>query len=270
MTELIYLQKTDGIAQLILHKPARRNALCLAMWHAIPQLITEAVRDHSVSVLIIHGGDAGAFAAGADISEFAEIYATPERSAETSAILAAAVQASEDCPKPTIASIEGACVGGGVSVAAACDLRFAGHGSKFGLTPGKLGLLYSPADTRRLMSVVGATNAKDLLFSGRIIDHEDAVRMGFIDHLLPAGGALNAAKAWADQVSKTAQSSVRSSKAMIRGLNEGWSDDTPEAMDLFLQALGGEDFQEGYKAFLEKRAPQFPGNAVSQPGGQDG
>ncbi|MEM1380638.1 MAG: enoyl-CoA hydratase-related protein [Pseudomonadota bacterium] len=263
MTDFIRLQINGPIAELIFNKPERRNALCLSMWRAIPTLLTQAVDDPCVSVIIIHGGDAGCFAAGADISEFAEIYATAKHAAESSDILGAGVQAIERCSKPVVAAVEGACFGGGVSIAAACDLRFVAENSKFGVTPGKLGLLYSPADTRRLIRMVGLAHAKDLLFSGRIISFDEAKTMGIVDHHVPAGGALSAAHEWATTVATTAQSSVRATKAMITGLEAGWSDDEASARELFLKALSGEDFKEGYNAFLEKRPAQFPGNTPS-------
>lgn len=267
MTSLIRIEINSPVAEIILNKPAKRNALCQSMWQALPGLIHDATSRDEVCVVIIHGGDAGAFAAGADISEFSDVYATPEKASQSSDNLARAVDAVENCPKPVIAAIDGACVGGGVSIACACDLRFAGHGSKFGVTPGKLGLLYSPADTRRLIEVVGTSNAKDLLFSGRIISTEEAVRMQLIDHLGEKGEALNMARQWAEQVSLTAQSSVRASKEMIRGLRSGWNDHSPEGIKLFLDALLGPDFREGFQAFLAKRPPQFPGNAPSKSGG---
>ncbi|MEM7669830.1 MAG: enoyl-CoA hydratase-related protein [Pseudomonadota bacterium] len=270
MTELIKLVVDGSCAEIILNKPARRNALCQKMWKALPQMIGEAVRDEQVSVIIIHGGNTGAFAAGADISEFAEIYETQEKATAASAAMADAVAAVENCEKPIVAAIEGACIGGGVSIAAACDLRFAEHGSKFAVTPGKLGLLYSPADTRRLIAVVGHAAAKDLLLSGRLITFEEAQAIRLINHPTPEGGALRAAKTWAEQVGHLSQASVRATKEMFRGLENGWQDHTPEAIDLFLNALISRDFEEGYRAFLEKRAPQFPGNGPSKPGGRSG
>lgn len=270
MSELIRLETDGRIAEIIFDKPERRNALCLAMWSAIPELLAEAIADPVVSVIIFHGGDAGSFAAGADISEFATIYADEHSANKASDIMARAVSAIENAPKPLVAAIEGACVGGGVSIAAGCDLRFAGEGARFGVTPGKLGLLYSPADTRRLIKVIGQMNAKDLLFSGRIIDLDEACRMRLVDHRTGRGEALAAARSWADTVADTAQSSVRGTKAMITGLEAGWSDDTPQARELFLKALTSDDFREGYRAFLEKRRPQFPGNTPSKPGGKGG
>ena len=268
MNKFISLQRSGPIAEIIFNKPERRNALCLAMWRAIPTLLAEAVQDDTICVVIFHGGTSGTFAAGADITEFEEIYATPERAAASSAVLTAAVDAIEHCPKPTVAAIEGACVGGGVSVACACDIRFAGDGAKFAVTPGKLGLLYSPGDTRRLIARVGASAAKDLLFSGRLITIDEALRIGLIDHRLDKGDALPKARAWAEMVSTLAQSSVQATKTMIQGLEQGWTDQSPEAQKLFLETFGGDDFKEGYQAFLEKRPPHFPGNSPSNPGGK--
>lgn len=270
MSSFISLRRTGPIAEIVFNKPERRNALCLSMWQAVPKLLAEATADEAVCVVIFHGGTAKAFAAGADITEFDEIYATAEQAAASSAIITAAVDAIEQCPKPTVAAIEGACVGGGVSIACACDLSFAGDGAKFAVTPGKLGLLYSPGDTRRLVAKVGVSAAKDLLFSGRLIDTAEAVRIGLIDHQLDKGDALAKARAWAETVSELAQSSVQATKTMIKGLERGWIDQSPEAQRLFLDAFDGDDFKEGYQAFLEKRTPQFPGNSPAKPDGKGG
>jgi enoyl-CoA hydratase/carnithine racemase len=253
----LHLRKTGEAAELILDKPAKRNALSTDMWAAIPALIAEAEADPAIAAVIIHGGTAGAFAAGADISEFEAVYATAERAAETADLMARAVAGIEDCAKPVIAAIEGPCVGGGVSVAAAADLRIAGMGSRFGVTPGKLGILYSPADTRRLVRTVGTANAKDLLFTGRLVDAKEAEGMGLVDRLVGEGEALPSARALVQSMAALSPLSLEGTKAMIRGLENGWRDDTPEAMALFLEAFSGEDFQEGYRAFLEKRKPSF-------------
>mgnify|MGYP003651152024 CR=1 FL=1 len=136
----ISLKTNDGIGEIILDKPAKRNALSTDMWAALPALVDAAVADTSVKVIIIHGGTAGAFAAGADISEFETIYATAESAERSGDTIARAIDSLANCAKPVIAAIDGACVGGGVSLALAADLRIAGEGAKFAVTPAKLGL----------------------------------------------------------------------------------------------------------------------------------
>ncbi|GGY38704.1 enoyl-CoA hydratase/isomerase family protein [Parvularcula lutaonensis] len=258
MTGHIRYELIGPSAHITLNRPEKKNALSLAMWQAIPELIDKAAHDEAVLSVILHGGEANTFAAGADISEFEENYKTKDQAARTSDIIAGGVQAVEDCPKPVIAAIEGVCVGGGVSLACAADLRIAGAGSKFGVTPGKLGILYNPADTRRLIRTVGVSAAKELLFTGRIITDREAKDMRLVDRLVAAGMALQVAQSLAGEMAALSQWSIRATKRMIRGLESGWDDHTAEAINLFLDGFSGEDFQEGYRAFLAKRKPDFP------------
>nr|WP_070959094.1 enoyl-CoA hydratase-related protein [Hyphomonas sp. Mor2] len=257
MTQSIRLDVDAPFAEIVLNKPEKRNALSVDMWAAIPKLVDAATDHPDVKVLIIHGGDAGAFAAGADISEFEAIYATREAAMASGEAIAAALKAVEACPKPTIAAIDGACVGGGVSLAMTCDLRVASVGSKFGVTPGKLGLVYPAGDTRRLLEAIGPSATKDILFTGRIFEAEEAKEMGLIDRLTDKRAALLHARAFAGEIAAISQWSTRATKRMIKGLQRGWRDSDPEAIDLFLQGFSNEDFQDGYKAFLEKRPPNF-------------
>ncbi|MEL6955284.1 MAG: enoyl-CoA hydratase-related protein [Pseudomonadota bacterium] len=257
MTASIRLDVSPPLADIVLNAPARRNALSIAMWAALPGLVAEANANPDVKVLLIHGGDAGAFAAGADISEFETIYATPEQAQASGETIAAALNAVESSRKPVIAAIEGACVGGGVSLALACDLRVASETSKFGITPAKLGLVYPPGDTRRLLATVGPGTAKDLLFTGRIFLAPEAKELGLIDRVTAKGEALAQARTLAQEVGAVSQWSVQAIKQMISGLMSDWGDDHPEAQRLFVDGFSNEDFQDGYRAFLEKRAPHF-------------
>ncbi len=253
----VRLDITSPLGEIVLNKPEKRNALSVDMWAQFPALVADATDNPEVKVLIIHGGDAGAFAAGADISEFEDIYATRDSAKASGDTIAAALDAVEACPKPTIAAIEGACVGGGVSLAMACDLRVASESSKFGVTPGKLGLVYPAGDTRRLLQAIGPSATKDILFTGRIFPPQEAKEMRLIDRLTPEGTALLEARAFAEQIAAISQWSTRAIKRMIKGLQSGWSDTDPGAAELFLEGFSNQDFQDGYRAFLEKRAPKF-------------
>ncbi|MEO0981063.1 MAG: enoyl-CoA hydratase-related protein [Pseudomonadota bacterium] len=253
----IRLDTAPPLAEIVLNKPDKRNALSVDMWAAIPGLVAEAEADPKVKVLLVHGGEAGAFAAGADISEFETIYATAESAAASGDTIARALDAVEACSKPVIAAIEGACVGGGVSLAMVADVRVASEASKFGVTPGKLGLVYPAGDTRRLLAAIGAGATKDILFTGRIFQADEALRIGLIDRLAPQGGALDAARAFASEIAAISQWSVRATKRMIQGLQADWTDKNPEARALFLEGFQNEDFQEGYRAFLDKRPAKF-------------
>lgn len=257
MTPSIRLDIEAPFAELVLNKPEKRNALSVEMWAAIPELIAQADAAEQVKVVIIHGGDAGAFAAGADISEFETIYATAESAAASGDTIARALNAVEACTKPVIAAIDGACVGGGVSLAMAADLRVASVKSKFGVTPGKLGLVYPGGDTRRLLAAVGPSTTKDILFTGRIFGADEAKSMGLIDRLSDSETALDTARTLASDIAAISQWSTRATKKMIAGLESGWTEASPEARALFIDGFSNEDFEEGYRSFLQKRPAAF-------------
>ncbi len=257
--EAVYLTRKGAAAHLVLNKPAKRNALSEAMWRAIPRLLSQAEADPAVRLLVVRG-EGGAFAAGADISEFEEVYSTPERAADYSRAIAAALDGLAAFARPTLAAIEGACVGGGCGLALACDLRFAATGSKFGITPGKLGLVYTVNDTKRLIDAVGVSAAKDILFTGRILPDEEALSMGLIDRLVAPDALDEAVTDFGDQIAKTSAVSARITKQIIARIQAGLAQDNAETRKLFLDAFQGADFQEGYRAFLAKRAPDFKGH----------
>lgn len=256
-TPRIRTEVSDGIGELILNKPERRNALSSDMWEAIPGLVRQLEDDPAVKSVIIHGGTAGAFAAGADISEFETIYATPESAKHSADLISDAIKSLAQCKKPVIAAIDGACVGGGVSVALAADIRVAGEGAKFAVTPAKLGLVYPVDDTRRLIETVGVPAAKDILLTGRLFLSDEAYRMGLVTRLVAKGDALSAARELAAQISANSLWSHRATKRTFEAVKAGWHDDGPEAKALFLESFANEDFAEGYSAFLAKRPAKF-------------
>ena len=257
MSEPIRLERHGDTAEIILNVPERRNALSDAMWAAIPGLIDAIETEPDIKIAIIHGGEAGAFAAGADISEFERIYATPESAARAAETIATALNRIERCKKPVLAAIEGACVGGGVSVALACDMRIAGKGARFAITPGKLGLVYPFDDTRRLVDTVGGPTARDILYTGRLFGADEAYRLRLADRLTEKGKALACARDLATEMTAISQWSIRASKQMIARVLTGQRAESDETRDMFTNGVQGDDFQEGYRAFLEKRPARF-------------
>lgn len=227
------------------------------MWAKIPGFIEEIEARPDTKVVILHGGNTGAFAAGADISEFETTYATPEGAALSEKKVEAALSALENCEKPVLAAIEGACVGGGVSLATCVDIRIAADTAKFGITPAKLGLVYPASHTRRLLQTVGPSRAKELMFTGRIFSAKDAERMNLVDRLTEEGGALSAARELASEISDVSQWSNRATKKMIKGLQSDWTETGDAARALMREGTTNADFKEGVRAFLEKRKPNF-------------
>ncbi len=257
MTQHIFLDRVyEGSATLTLNRPEKRNALNVAMWAAIPALIDEATNDPDIKLLFVRGAGA-VFASGADISEMPIVYATAQAALNNDEKIQGAMRAIEDCPKPVIALIEGPCVGGGCGIALACDIRIGAVGSRYGVTPAKLGLVYGAADTRRLVQAVGLSMAKDILFTGRLLDAEEAHAIGLIDQLVDPEDLDDAATDYATKIAAASQYSIRNQKKIL-ALLRGGQDDAVLSRTLFGESFEGADFKEGFDAFMGKRAAKFP------------
>lgn len=257
MTEnLKFNMLTPAIGELVLCQPARRNALNAAMWAHLPVILDKAARTKGLRALIVRG-DGAHFASGADISEFETLYATQASAKKISADIAAGFQALADFPKPTIAMIRGACVGGGCGLALCCDIRFADNTSKYAITPAKLGLVYPFSDVQRLIETVGIPNAKDLLLSARVIQAKPARKMGLINQLFKVDNLEEKTLEYAQGLAALSPESLRVTKQMFAAYQAGQSGETAQSMDWFLDGFSSTDFKKGYKAFLEKRKPDF-------------
>ncbi|MFJ9041929.1 enoyl-CoA hydratase/isomerase family protein [Streptomyces sp. NPDC102406] len=249
---------TDGVATVVIDHPAKRNAMTDPMWAALPPLLTRLAADPAVRVLVLTGaGDT--FCAGADISTLASGAGAAQR------LAVAAEEALAAFPKPTLAVVRGFCVGGGCQLAAACDLRFAADGARFGVTPAKLGIVYPASSTRRLTALVGPSTAKYLLYSGELIGTERALRTGLLDEVL-AGPDLD------ERVAEFTRVLVARSQLTQAAAKEFMAGRTDRDAYWAEQARGSGDTAEGVAAFLERRAPRFdwtvpPCSATYQPVG---
>jgi enoyl-CoA hydratase/carnithine racemase len=250
------LQIFQNHAVLTLNRPARKNAMNQAMWRALPEALA-AVHRSSAKVLVLTGAD-GVFSAGADISEFESVWANTESAKAYAELITRAVNALSDFSKPTLAAVRGPCVGGGMALALACDLRIVDSAARFGITPAKLGLVYSLEDTKRLVDVVGPANAKDILFTGRLLDANEARAMGLVNAVAPSETFDATLQSKVEEIAAASQWSTRGIKAIIGLILAGQSRDDDRTRAAFLEATQGADFQEGRAAFLEKRKPNFP------------
>lgn len=246
----------DGpVARLLIDRPARRNAMAQAMWDALPRLVEQAMAHDAVRVLILASATPGLFCAGADIDEFATCAADPDWRAANQAAIRASQYALAHAPKPVIAAIDGDCVGGGCGLAIACDLRIAAPAARLGITPARLGIVYSLFDTRLLVDLVGPARSKRILFTGALHDAAAALAIGLVDEVAP--DPLAAADALARTIAANAQHSVRAAKAMVRRILDGQTDDDADTLALFRDAFTLPDFAEGAAAFRAKRRPDF-------------
>ena len=248
------------VATLTLHAPATRNAMTRAMWEALPGICGSISADPGIRVLIVTGaGDT--VCAGADISEFAAVYATRDAAAAYNAAVRAGQAALRGVAQPVLALIRGACVGGGCGIALACDLRFAGQSAVFAITPAKLGIAYSPADTAQLIEKVGPARAKDILFSARKIDATEALSIGLIDRLCPDQSLAQSVGDYAQMLTQVSPASLRVTKATVNALCSvpGAAAIDLETVEREIAALfSGPDFAEGRAAFMARRKPVWP------------
>ena len=251
----IRLEKRGAVAHLLIDRAAKRNAFTQEMWEVLPQRLGEAMADAAVRAVILRSAEAGAFCAGADIAEFGAGALDPAWRARNQDAIRRAQHELARADKPVIAAVDGDCVGGGCGLAIACDLRIASPRARFGITPAKLGLVYSLHDTKLLVDLVGPAQAKRILFTAQLLGAEEAQRIGLIE--IVDGDPVAAAEALAGTVATASSFSVRNTKKMVRRILDGQSDDDAETRALFDAAFSGEDFAEGVAAFLEKRKARF-------------
>jgi enoyl-CoA hydratase/carnithine racemase len=252
----IFLERRGARADLVLNRPDKRNAITVAMWGEIPNLLSEAQEDPAVRLLVVRGEGAH-FAAGADIAEFETIYTTRLGALANHKTIQAAMRALETFAKPSVAAIRGACVGGGCGLALCADFRYADDTARFGITPGKLGLAYGVGDTRRLVRAVGLSAAKDILFTGRLMQAAEAKDIGLVDRVVAPDALEGLIEALEDHLCAASGYTARTTKQILQMLADGAQEDNDASRQLFADAFDGADFREGFRAFLEKRAPKF-------------
>lgn len=250
------LRTAGDIATLTLNRPQARNALNLAMWRALPEALARVAAMKTVRGLVIRGAG-GHFASGADISEFPSVFANRQGALDYGRLIETATGAVAALGLPVIAMIEGYCIGAGLAIALACDLRIAADTASLGAPPAKLGLIYSLGDTRRLIQAVGASQAKAMLFTGALRAAPEALRLGLVDEVHPPEALEAAVTARARSITDLSSWSVSHAKAIVGLVLRGITEDTEETRGWFADAVEGPDFAEGLAAFTAKRAPHF-------------
>jgi len=248
----------DGpVATLTLNRPAARNALNSAMWRGIPELIAKVASDRAIRVLVIRGAG-GHFASGADITEFGTVFADREAALAYLSLMEAATTALANLEKPVIARIEGYCIGAGLAIALACDLRIAGRDARLGAPPAKLGLIYSLGDTRRLVDAVGVSTAKAMLFAGGLYPASEALGLRLIDEAHATDDLATVVEGKALAMAALSSRSIGRAKALISMIARGQREETEATRNWFAEAATGPDFAEGLAAFTARRPPVFP------------
>jgi enoyl-CoA hydratase/carnithine racemase len=240
-----------AVARLRIDRAEKRNAFTQVMWEALPELVAQAMGDTQVRVLVLESATPGIFCAGADVAELLEKSPDPDWRAANQAAINRAQYELTRAPKPTLAFVDGDCVGGGCGLALACDLRIATPRARFGITPAKLGLVYPLHDTKLLVDLVGPAQAKRMLFTGALLPADVALRIGLVDEIADSPVAL------VDALTAASPHSQRETKAMIRRILDGQTDDDDASRGAFAEAFTLPDFHEGVRAFTEKRRPRF-------------
>ena len=250
-------RESGTVVTVTLSQPERKNALSQAMWASLAD--TAIALASSTSRAVVFRGDGPAFCAGADISEFATVYGTPKSAAQSSATIAAALDAVDALPMPTIAMIEGPCMGGGCALALACDLQIASTSARFGINPTALGTAYSLRDCQRLVARVGITRAKRLLMAAERIDAATAQQWGLITDVVEPAALDATLDAMLAGLATRSPDALARVKATLNAIERDMGQDSAELDALFQGAFESADFAEGTAAFLGKRTPTFPG-----------
>jgi enoyl-CoA hydratase len=258
-TDKVILRKAGAVARIILNNPSRHNAMSMEMQQAIEGFVDDLAQDAAIRVVVISGAGGRAFSAGADISEF------ERRHADAATVRANARESGlnaklERLDKPTIAEIEGYCMGGGLVLALCCDLRICSEDARFAIPPARLGNGYGHRNIERVMNVVGLPNTREILFTGRQFAAEEAFAMGLVNRIVPKGELAGYVAQYAETIAHNAPLTVTAIKRITLELKkERGERDLRLCDELVAACFASEDYQEGRRAFMEKRRPVFTG-----------
>jgi enoyl-CoA hydratase len=254
------VEKRGATGWIVFDSPAKKNAINGAMWRAIPPAMARFDADPEVRCVAFRGAGTEAFAAGADISEFEKNRAERSSVAAYDGLLDQVLHAIQDSRKPSLAMIHGFCMGGGVEVALACDLRYCGTSAQFGIPAAKLGLAYNVEGHKRLIETVGHARAREIMFLGRRYHAEDALRMGLVHQVFADAGLEGEVGKILQVLCENAPLAMANSKTIIEEFVKAGGLPDHAAMAAAMERCAkSADYEEGRKAFMEKRKPRFTG-----------
>ncbi len=256
----ILAEKDEAIGHLIFNNPERHNAVSLEMWDAVERALEDFLADEAVRVVILSGAGGKAFVSGADISKFEAERGTQSAIGHYNQRVRAVYDVIARLPKPTIAMIDGYCLGGGLALVVACDLRFCSARSKFGLPAARLGLGYPFEGLKRLVETIGPGATKDIVFSARRLDAEEARSIGLVQKVLPEDELEPFVREYARVIGRNAPLTVRAAKIILGEVQKDAGERDLEACQRLVdECFASEDYVEGRRAFTEKREPRFRG-----------
>jgi enoyl-CoA hydratase/carnithine racemase len=259
MPEII-TQRNGPVTTLLISNPARMNAMSRDMWMQLAEGIRAADADPAVRVVVLRGEGEKSFVSGADISQFEKMRGSADAQAEYEKAVNDGYNAPVQCSKPVVAAIRGICIGGGLGLAAACDVRICSDDTIFRMPAGRMGLGYGPSGVRRFVAMIGAANTTDLFMSARKFGAAEAQRIGFVSQV-HAPDRIDAAVAeYVQMVAENAPLTLAAAKFAIReALKDPADRDTERALNMVKACFDSQDYREGRTAFMEKRVPQFQG-----------
>lgn len=255
--DAVQVTLNGAIAEVTLNRPRVHNALNLAMWHALGTAFTSLGRTPGVRAVIVRGAGDRAFSAGADISEF-KTGRVGSHAGRYNAAVAESLKAIRDLPVPVLAMVRGLAVGGGCEIAASCDLRIVADDAKFGIPIMRLGVTLGTVEAAAVVGLIGPAKAKDLLFTGRLVDAHEALQMGLVDRVVTVSELEDAARTLACRIASGAPGAARVNKLTVNGLIYGMSEEDEQRLQkLTAEVYDSSDLLEGITAFEEKRDPIF-------------
>ena len=250
-----------AIGWLIIDNEPKKNALSLAMWQAVAAAVKQLSDNPAIRLIVLRGAGPDSFVAGADISEFEETRSSPEKAKTYDEVNVAACEALKASDKPTLAMIRGHCLGGGLALALACDMRLAAEGAQFGIPAARLGLAYPLGLVADVLRAVPASIAKRLIYTAERLGSDEALRLGLVDELVAEADLETRTRDLARTIAANAPLTLRAAKIAINALADGSASEAlAKAQSAANTCFDSTDFVEGRTAFLEKRKPVFEGN----------
>jgi enoyl-CoA hydratase/carnithine racemase len=260
LTERIIAEKQGPVGWLTFNNPARRNAVSIDMWEAIPQVLDRFEQDAEVRVIVLKGEGDKAFVSGADVSQYEKQRSSAEGIQYYEEIASRVQDRLQGCDKVLVAMIRGYCLGAGINISLCCDLRIAAEDARLGVPAAKLGLGYRASSLKNLVDTVGPAYAREVLVTGRHFKAEEAKAMGLVHRVTPVAELEPLVLEYCAMISENAPLTIRASKRIVRELlKPSAAFDAQTCAALVKQCFDSQDYVEGRRAFMEKRKPAFQG-----------